>query len=104
MINFELSHRVGLSPPPRLERIKRLEDSIVIKAFAARTRDWPIVRCTRMVPGEFDFLLHCVASDLAAFQTFVIEEPAAAPKVDTVRTALTIRRIKDKGLADIHVP
>ena len=48
-----------------------------------------------------DFLLHCVASDLGTFQTFVIEELTSTPNVDTVRTALTIRQVKDEGLVAI---
>ena len=54
-----------------------------------------------MVSGETDFLLHCVAPDLQTLQNFVIEEVTAADNVDTVRTALTIRQIKDEGLVDI---
>jgi DNA-binding Lrp family transcriptional regulator len=50
-----------------------------------------------MVSGESDFMLHCVASDLATFQGFVIEELTSTPNVDTVRTALTIRQVKDEG-------
>ncbi|MCO6387615.1 MAG: Lrp/AsnC family transcriptional regulator [Aliihoeflea sp.] len=133
MTNVELSRRVGISAPPCLRRVKRLEDAGVIrgyrallntqdlglhvvafclvglnhqsesdlKAFAEKTRAWPIVRRAWMVSGESDFMLHCVAKDLAAFQTFVIEELTSAPNVDTVRTALTIRQIKDEGLAAI---
>ena len=55
-----------------------------------------------MVSGDSDFLLHCVAPDLGVFQNFVIEELTAAPNVDTVRTALTIRQIKDDGLVAIE--
>ncbi len=51
-----------------------------------------------MISGESDFLLHCVARDLNTFQTFVIEELTAAPNVDSVRTALTIRPVKDEPL------
>jgi len=69
-----------------------------LKAFAGLTRGWPIVRAAWMVSGDSDFLLHCVASDLAAFQSFVIETLTSAPNVDTVRTALTIRQVKDEGL------
>ena len=54
-----------------------------------------------MVSGDSDFLLHCVASDLTTFQSFVIEELTSAPNVDTVRTALTIRQVKDEGLVAI---
>jgi DNA-binding Lrp family transcriptional regulator len=133
MTNVELSRRVGISAPPCLRRVKRLEDAGVIrgyrallntqdlglhvvafclvglnhqsesdlKAFAEKTRAWPIVRRAWMVSGESDFMLHCVAKDLAAFQSFVIEELTSAPNVDTVRTALTIRQVKDEGLAAI---
>jgi DNA-binding Lrp family transcriptional regulator len=131
--NVELSRRVGISAPPCLRRVKRLEETGVIrgyramlnspalgmgvvafcliglnhqaeaelKAFADRTRNWPIVRAAWMVSGESDFLLHCVATDLATFQNFVIEELTSAPNVDTVRTALTIRQVKDEGLVAI---
>ena len=129
MTNVELSRRVGISAPPCLRRVKRLEDMGVIrgyrallngpalgmdvvafclvglkhqsdaelKAFAELTRGWPIVRGAWMVSGESDFMLHCVASDLATFQTFVIETLTSAPNVETVRTALTIRKVKDEG-------
>lgn len=128
--NVELSRRVGISAPPCLRRVKRLEETGIIrgyralldapalgqgvvafclvglhhqsegelKAFAERTRGWPIIRQAWMVSGESDFLLHCVASDLGSFQSFVIEELTSAPNVDTVRTALTIRQVKDEGL------
>jgi DNA-binding Lrp family transcriptional regulator len=131
--NVELSRRIGISAPPCLRRVKRLEDAGIIrgyrallnapslgmdvvafclvglhhqaeselKAFAERTRGWPIVRQAWMVSGESDFLLHCVASDLGAFQSFVIEELTSSPNVDTVRTALTIRQVKDEGAVAI---
>jgi DNA-binding Lrp family transcriptional regulator len=131
--NVELSRRIGISAPPCLRRVKRLEDAGIIrgyrallnapslgmdvvafclvglhhqadselKAFAERTRGWPIVRQAWMVSGESDFLLHCVASDLGAFQSFVIEELTSSPNVDTVRTALTIRQVKDEGVVAI---
>ena len=133
--NVELSRRVGISAPPCLSRVKRLEETGIIrgyrallnspalgydvvafclvglqhqsdaelKTFAERTRGWPIVRRAWMVSGESDFLLHCVATDLTTFQTFVIEELTSTPNVDTVRTALTIRQVKDEGLVEIKI-
>jgi DNA-binding Lrp family transcriptional regulator len=132
--NIELSRRVGISAPPCLRRVKRLEEAGIIrgyralldspalgmgvvafcliglnhqseaelKAYADLTRNWPIVRAAWMVSGESDFFLHCVASDLATFQNFVIEKLTSAPNVDTVRTALTIRQVKDEGLMAIE--
>lgn len=133
MTNVELSGRVGISAPPCLRRVRRLEaagiirgyrallnapalgldvvafcliglhhqSEVELRAFADRTRNWPIVRAAWMVSGESDFLLHCVAKDLVTFQSFVIEELTSSPNVDTVRTALTIRQVKDEGMVEI---
>jgi len=62
---------------------------------------WPIVRECYMLSGEVDFLLKCVAPDLQSFQNFIIRELTAAPNVDSVRTALTIRRTKDEAAVPI---
>jgi DNA-binding Lrp family transcriptional regulator len=133
MTNVELARRVGISAPPCLRRVKRLEEAGIIrgyrallnapalgldvvafclvglqhqsdaelKAFSEATRQWKLVREAWMVSGESDFLLHCVATDLASFQTFVIEELTSTTNVDTVRTALTIRQVKADGLVAI---
>ena len=130
MTNVELSSRVGISAPPCLRRVRRLEEAGTIrgyramlnapalgfnvvafclvglhhhaetelKAFSEQARAWPIVREAWMVSGESDFMLHCVTPDLATFQSFVIETLTAAQNVNTVRTALTIRKVKDEGV------
>nr|MEC9418690.1 Lrp/AsnC ligand binding domain-containing protein [Pseudomonadota bacterium] len=54
-----------------------------------------------MLSGEVDFLLKCVSPDLQTFQNFIIRELTAAPNVDSVRTALTIRRTKDEPVVPI---
>ena len=127
MTNVDLAERVGISAPPCLRRVRKLEEAGIIrgyrailhapalgydlvafcmvglkhqaeadlKAFAARTRDWPMVREAWMVSGDSDYLLHCVAENLAAFQDFVIERLTATDNVDTVRTMLTIRKVKE---------
>jgi DNA-binding Lrp family transcriptional regulator len=130
--NVELSRRVGISAPPCLRRVRRLEEAGIIRgyrallnapalgldvvafcliglkhqsdaelrSFADRTRNWPLVRQAWMLSGESDFLLHCIASDLATFQSFVIEQLTSTSNVDTVRTALTIRQVKDEAPVD----
>lgn len=130
MTNVELARRIGISPPPCLRRVQRLERAGAIKgyravldhtllgqpvvafclvalkrqsesdlrAFTAALRRWPQVREAWMVSGETDFVLHCVAPDLGAFQAFVMDTLIPSPNVDAVRTALTIRQIKDEGL------
>ncbi|WP_421852840.1 Lrp/AsnC family transcriptional regulator [Oricola sp.] len=131
--NVELASRVGISAPPCLRRVRRLEEAGIIsgyramldatklgqeieafclvglmhqsdagiKAFAAMTRDWPMVRAAWMMSGETDFILHCVAPDFSSFQQFVLEELTTAENVDTVRSALTIGKVKDEGLVDL---
>ncbi len=133
MTNVELASRVGISAPPCLRRVRKLEQAGVItgyralinapalgqdlvafcmvglkhqsdanlKSFAAASREWPIVRESWMVSGDSDFLLHCVARNLGHFQDFVVEQLTATENVDTVRTMLTIRKVKDEGLVDI---
>ncbi|WP_068086206.1 Lrp/AsnC family transcriptional regulator [Polycladidibacter stylochi] len=65
-------------------------------AFDAKIQSWEIVRESYMLSGEVDFILKCVATDLEAFQRFIISELTSTPNVDNVRTALTIRRVKDE--------
>src|SRR5262249_13486237 len=81
-----------------------------LQAFAEKVKSWPIVRESYILSGEVDFLLKCVAVDLRTFQSFVIDEVTSAPHVGSVRTALSIRRVKneplvarlDLGRADRH--
>ena len=47
-----------------------------------------------MLNGEIDFILKCVAQDLASFQSFLTEKLTSAPNVASVRTSLTIRQSK----------
>lgn len=63
-------------------------------AFEERARSSAIVRDCYMLSGEIDFLLRCVATDLSAFQDFIIHELTAAPNVASVKTSLVIRASK----------
>ena len=131
--NVELAERVGISAPPCLRRVRKLEEAGIIegyhallngpklgfdlvafcmvglkrqseadlKAFAAKVQQWPLAREAWMVNGDSDFLLRCVAENLTAFQDFVIEVLTADEHVDTVRTMLTIRQVKQLGLVEV---
>ena len=68
-----------------------------LQAFGRKVEDWPIVRECHILSGEIDFLLKCVARDLPTFQSFIVDDLTAADNVDHVRTALTIRCIKDEA-------
>lgn len=65
-----------------------------LRAFETLVQSWPLVRECHMLNGEIDFILKCVAPDLATFQSFLTEKLTPAPNVAHVRTSLTIRRSK----------
>jgi DNA-binding Lrp family transcriptional regulator len=73
-----------------------------LNAFEERVRAWPLVRECWMLSGEVDFILKCVAPDLATFQAFV-KELTGTPNVRNVKTALTLRRSKDEAMVPLEL-
>lgn len=67
-------------------------------AFESRVAGWNTVRECYAVSGEVDFILKCTAKDFASFQAFIIDELTATENVEAVKTALTLRRVKDAGI------
>ena len=63
-----------------------------LQAFEARVESWPEVRECHMLNGDIDFILKCVAPDLASFQDFLTQKLTPAPNVANVKTSLTIRQ------------
>jgi len=61
-----------------------------LNAFAARVRNWPLVRECYAVSGGADFILKCAARDIHTMQDFIIKELTAAPNVDSVKTTLIL--------------
>ena len=73
-----------------------------LRAFENLVLGWPLVRECYMISGETDFVLRCVATDLTAFQDFLMKELTAAPNVASVKTHLTIRRVKFEAGVPAH--
>ena len=65
-----------------------------LRAFEDLVLGWPLVREAYMLSGESDYILKCVAPDMASFQDFVLSTLTAAPNVASVKTYVTIRRAK----------
>jgi len=74
-----------------------------LQAFEQLVSSWPLVRECYMLNGEIDFILKCVAPDLASFQLFLTERLTSAPNVASVRTSLTIRESKNLPGVPIEV-
>jgi DNA-binding Lrp family transcriptional regulator len=64
-----------------------------LRAFEQFVRNEPLVRECWMLSGEVDFILKCVAPDMATFQDFVTHL-TAAPHVRNVRTSLVLHNSK----------
>ena len=73
-----------------------------LKAFETFVQRSPLVRECWMLSGEIDFILKCVAPDLATFQHFVTDL-TAAPAVRNVKTSLSLRRAKDEALVPLEL-
>lgn len=73
-----------------------------LHSFEAYVKNQPLVRECWMLSGDVDFVLKCVARDLRAFQAFVAEL-TAAPAVRNVKTALTLRSIKDDPIVPLEL-
>jgi len=73
-----------------------------LNGFVAKVRGWPIVRECHTVSGDFDFVMKCVAPDLASFQSFV-GELTATPNVRNVRTVLTLNQVKDEAAVPMEI-
>ena len=71
-----------------------------LAAFQNRIREWPAVRECWVLSGDIDFILKCVAADLKTFQALV-GELTALPNVRTIRTAITLDRVKDEPIAPL---
>ncbi len=65
-----------------------------LRAFEDLVLGWPVVREAHMLSGESDYILKCVAPDMASFQDFVLDTLTAAPNVASAKTFVTIRRAK----------
>ncbi len=75
-----------------------------LRAFENRALAWPLVRACDYLAGETDFMLRCLAPDMAAFQDFVTRELTAAPNVSTVKTFVSIRSVKNEPGVPLGAP
>ena len=73
-----------------------------LNAFEAFVRNEPLVRECWMLSGEVDFILKCVAPDMATFQDFVTHL-TAAPHVRNVRTSLVLHNSKYEAAVPLEL-
>src|SRR3954447_24890267 len=73
-----------------------------LKAFEDFVRAEPLVRECWMLSGEIDFVLKCVAPDMATFQDFVTHL-TAAPNVRNFRTSLVLHNSKYEAAVPLEL-
>ena len=73
-----------------------------LRAFEDFVRAEPLVRECWMLSGEVDFILKCVAPDMAKFQDFVTHL-TAAPHVRNVRTSLVLHNSKYEAAVPLEL-
>jgi DNA-binding Lrp family transcriptional regulator len=73
-----------------------------LRAFEEFVRGEPLVRECWMLSGEVDFILKCVAPDMATFQDFVTHL-TAAPHVRNVRTSLVLHNSKYEAAVPLEL-
>ena len=73
-----------------------------LKAFEDFVRKEPLVRECWMLSGDVDFILKCVAPDMATFQGFVAHLTAAR-HVRNVRTSLVLHNSKFEAAVPLEM-
>lgn len=74
----------------------RAQGEAELREFENRLLTWPLVREAHMLAGEADYILKCVATDMARFQEFVLGVVTAHPNVANVKTTLVLRTAKSE--------
>src|SRR6266536_2744802 len=82
LTNVELARRVGLTPPPCLRRVKRLEDAGVISGYRAV-----------IDPAAVGRGLEVAVADHAAYEAFLTSKLISLPGVLRTTSHLTMKEI-----------
>jgi len=72
----------------------RAQGEAELREFENLMLTWAPVREAYMLAGEADYILKCVATDMTAFQAFVLDVLTPVPNVASVKTTLVLRRAK----------
>ncbi len=73
-----------------------------LRAFEAYVRSEPMVRECWMLSGDIDFILKCVAPDMATFQEFVTRL-TSGPHVRNVKTSLVLHNSKNEPSVPLEI-
>jgi len=119
MTNLELSNKIGLSPAPTLERVKKLEKVKVIESYHAKlnkkkvglgisvliqvnlSRQVEIVECYQ-ITGNADYMMKVVVADISAFEKLIAEKFSKFEEIGQMHTMLIIAEIKNEAVLPLN--
>lgn len=76
----------------------RLEKQVeqALDVFEAAVRQWPEVMECYLMTGDSDYLLRVVASDLAAYERFLIDKLTRVPSVASINSSFALKQVTYK--------
>ena len=76
----------------------RLEKQIerALEKFEETVQDWSEVMECYLMTGDFDYLLRVVASDLAAYERFLMDKLTRVPGVASINSSFALKQVTYK--------
>ena len=85
--NLDLSKRIGLSPAPTLERVKKLEQSGIIQSYHAKVD-------SSAIGLNADFLLKIVCKDIPTYEKMLFKTLSQIEEIERLKTLMTLSKVK----------
>jgi Lrp/AsnC family leucine-responsive transcriptional regulator len=110
LTNQELAERVGLSPSPCLRRLRRLEESGVLRGYTALVdqeryglpisvfeqaiQDLDEVQECYLMTGSRDYLLRVVSQSLQSYERFIRERLTRIEGIASIESSFAFGQVK----------
>lgn len=73
-----------------------------LEQFEAQVADCPEVMECYLMTGDFDYLLRVVATDLDAYQRFLIERLTRIPGVANIKSSFALKQVIQRHALPLH--
>ena len=123
--NLDLSKKIGLSPAPTLERVKKLEQSEIIESYHAQVSPQSIGLNVKtfvlvslawqkenalnnflekiideivecyIITGDADFIMKIVCQDIPTYEKLLFKTLSQIEEIERLKTLMTLSTVKD---------
>jgi len=129
--NLELSRKIGLSPAPTLERVKKLEQLEIIESYHAKVNPnkvqlsistfvlvnlaWNKPRAMEsfvdkikgidcyVITGDADILMKIVCKDIQSYEMLLFKKLSQIEEVERLKTLMNLSVVKTSNKLPIHI-